>query len=85
MASKWLKNDWSIAGFLLFIAQLAWAVYLISIIIYSLLFLAQLFEYPMVGFFDLPARIKIVDFNELVSRKGSPFFRIPPFKQIFIH
>lgn len=67
MSSTWFKNDWSIAGFLLFIAQFAWAVYLISIVMYSLFFLAQLFGLPMAVFFDLPARINIVDLNEFIS------------------
>jgi hypothetical protein len=71
MASKWFKNDWSIAGFLLFLAQFAWATYLIRIVIYSIIFLfgtyGMLFGGDLIGFYDLPARFEIQDFAELVA------------------
>ena len=74
MAWKWFKNDWSIAGFLLFFAQLAWAMYVISIVIYPIIFLLGTFGmlFGVFGtephwFFDLPAQFEIQYFAELAA------------------
>ena len=66
MAWKWFKNDWSIAGFLLFWAQLGWAVYFISILFGSLLFLIELFLGGTLGIQDLTARIRVHEFSDLI-------------------
>lgn len=67
MAWKWFKNERSIAGFLLFFAQLAWAIYLISLFIYSIFFLIEVFIGTPMGVIDLSARIYIQDFTEIIS------------------
>jgi hypothetical protein len=85
MAWKWFKNDWSIAGFLLFFAQLAWAIYLISFVVFSIIFLIGItgmligtFATEPITFLDLPARFEIQDFAELVeSSQSVDFFESP--------
>jgi len=72
MAWKWFKNDWSIAGFLLFWAQFAWAIYLLTFVLYSITFLLGiLFDFEVFTPFDLPARFEIQDFTELVTNSGT--------------
>lgn len=66
MAWKWFKNDWTIAGFLYFFALLAWGIYFISILGGSLLFIADIIMSDL-NFLDLPVRIYIHDFTELVA------------------
>lgn len=85
MAWKWFKNDWSIAGFLLFFAQLAWVIYLISFVVFSIIFLIGItgmligtFATEPITFLDLPARFEIQDFAELVGNSQSvDFFESP--------
>lgn len=67
MAWKWFKNNWSIAGFLLFLTQFAWSIYLIAIVIYSILFLFDIFLSSAMGFHELPIRIHIQDFSEVLA------------------
>ncbi|TYP93472.1 Protein of unknown function (DUF2975) [Fodinibius salinus] len=83
MAWKWFKNDWSIAGFLLFCAQFAWAMYLLSFIVYSALFLlGTLLGSGIFAPFDLPAQFKIQDFTKVVANSktmdifGSPIVEL---------
>lgn len=71
MAWKWFKNDWSIAGFLLFFAQIAWAIYLISIVVYSIFFIIELFLVSSMGIFELPARLSIDQFSELIANSNA--------------
>lgn len=85
MSLKWIKNDWSIAGFLLFCAQFAWALYLISFVLYSAFFLLGMFGMLFgifatqpIGFFDLPARFEILEFEEVVGESEiSDIFESP--------
>lgn len=67
MAWKWFKNDWDIAGFLLFITDFSWAIYLISFVIYSIIFLLDLFLSGSSGFYDFPVRIHVEDFAEVIA------------------
>lgn len=66
MAWKWFKNDWTIAGFLLFWAQLGWAIYFISILFGSIIFLIELFLGSSFGLHELTARIHVDQFSTLI-------------------
>jgi len=66
MAWKWFKNDWSIAGFLLFWAQLGWAIYFISILFGSIFFLIEIFIGGSTGLHELIARIRVDQFSDLI-------------------
>ncbi|MDZ7658949.1 hypothetical protein [Fodinibius sp.] len=70
MAWKWFKNDGSIAGFLYFFALLAWGIYFISILGGSLLFVADIFIGDL-HFLELPARIHIYDFTEIIANSDT--------------
>ncbi len=70
MAWNWFKNDGSIAGFLYFFALLAWGIYFISILGGSLLFIADIFIGDL-HFLELPARIYIYDFGEIITNSDT--------------
>jgi len=70
MAWKWFKNDGRIAGFLYFFALLSWGIYFISILGGSLLFIADIIMSDL-NFLDLPARIYIQDFTEVIANSDT--------------
>ncbi|PAU94853.1 hypothetical protein CK503_05110 [Aliifodinibius salipaludis] len=67
MAWKWFKNDWNIAGILLFFAQLAWAVYFISILFGAIFFLLEIFVGSPLGIQELTVRIRVHQFSDLIA------------------
>lgn len=65
MANKWIKDDWSTAGFLNFFAQLAWAAYLLILIIYTAMYLLHLFGVFPGVLWDLSVRVSLENFEQV--------------------
>ncbi|MDZ7716323.1 MAG: DUF2975 domain-containing protein [Balneolaceae bacterium] len=65
MTIKWLKDDWSAAGFLNFFAQLFWAGYLIIFIIYTAMYILHIFGIFPGILWDLSVRVSLENFEQV--------------------
>jgi len=76
MANKWLKGDWSAAGFLNFFAQLFWAGYLVILIIFIGMYLLHLFGILPGVLWDLSVRVHLENLDKVygITDSGANVF-----------